>query len=140
MVALIVATERLGPLLRGMTPDLEAHEGATSGPQRAQSMAGWLGEIIAGWFRGQTRAEAAERLLAVGLPVGPVQNAREIYECPHVEARSSSTPDTFSARIRPSDRVQCPATEPSRPAPLSASTTRSPRMLGYSISGWRIAG
>ena len=52
-------------------------------------MAGWLGEIIAAWFAGQTQAEATEQLLAAGLPVGPVQNAREIYDCPHVAARHS---------------------------------------------------
>ena len=88
-VALIVATERdWGRFCEAIgRPDLVDREGATSGPERAQSMAGWLGEIIAEWFRGQTKAEAAEKLLAAGLPVGPVQNAREIYDCPHVEAR-----------------------------------------------------
>jgi crotonobetainyl-CoA:carnitine CoA-transferase CaiB-like acyl-CoA transferase len=103
-VALIVATERdWGRFCEAIgRPDLERHEGATSGPERAQNMAGWLGEIIAGWFRSQTKAEAAQKLLAAGLPVGPVQNAQEIYECPHVEARQMliDVPDPILGTVR----------------------------------------
>jgi crotonobetainyl-CoA:carnitine CoA-transferase CaiB-like acyl-CoA transferase len=69
-------------------PDLVGHAGATSGPERAKNMTGWLGDIINGWFRSQTKADATNKLLAVGLPVGPVQNAQEIYDCPHVAARN----------------------------------------------------
>src|ERR1051325_8101638 len=68
-------------------PDLVGHEGATSGPDRAKHMSGWLGEIISDWFRKQTKAGATEKLLAVGLPIGPVQNAQEIYDDPQVAAR-----------------------------------------------------
>jgi CoA:oxalate CoA-transferase len=68
-------------------PDLIGHEGATSGPERAKNMAGWLGEIISGWFRTQTKAGATTRLLAVGLPIGPVHNAQEIFDDPQVAAR-----------------------------------------------------
>lgn len=68
-------------------PDLIGREGATSGPERAKNMAGWLGEIISGWFRTQTKAGATTRLLAVGLPIGPVHNAREIFDDPQVAAR-----------------------------------------------------
>ena len=103
-VALIVATERdWGRFCEAIgRPDLEARDGAMSGPERAQSMSGWLGEIIAAWFRGQTKAEAADRLLAAGLPVGPVQNAREIYECPHVDARHLliDVPDPILGSVR----------------------------------------
>jgi crotonobetainyl-CoA:carnitine CoA-transferase CaiB-like acyl-CoA transferase len=65
-------------------------------------MTGWLGEIIAGWFRGRTKAEAADALLAAGLPVGPVQNAREVYDCPHVEARQLliDVPDPVLGSVR----------------------------------------
>jgi crotonobetainyl-CoA:carnitine CoA-transferase CaiB-like acyl-CoA transferase len=88
-VALIVATEGdWAKFCQAIErPDLVGHEGATSGPERAKNMSGWLGETIEGWFRGQTKAAATEKLLAVGLPIGPVQNAQEIFECPHVEAR-----------------------------------------------------
>lgn len=68
-------------------PDLVSREGATSGPERAKNMSGWLGEIIGGWFRGQTKAGATTKLLAVGLPIGPVHNAQEIFDDPQVAAR-----------------------------------------------------
>ena len=68
-------------------PDLVGHAGATSGPERAKNMPDWLGEIINQWFRRHTKAEAAKKLLAVGLPIGPVQTAKEIFDCPHVAAR-----------------------------------------------------
>jgi CoA:oxalate CoA-transferase len=68
-------------------PDLVGHEGATSGPERAANMSGWLGDVINEWFAGQTKAEATARLLAVGLPVGPVQTAQEVFDCPQVAAR-----------------------------------------------------
>ncbi len=67
--------------------DLVGREGATSGPARASNMSGWLGEIINGWFREQTKASASEKLLAAGLPVGPVQTAREVFDDAHVAAR-----------------------------------------------------
>jgi crotonobetainyl-CoA:carnitine CoA-transferase CaiB-like acyl-CoA transferase len=68
-------------------PDLVGREGATSGPERAGNMGGWLGEIINGWFLTQTKAEASAKLLAAGLPVGPVQTAKEVFEDAHVAAR-----------------------------------------------------
>lgn len=68
-------------------PDLIGREGATSGPERAKNMAGWLGEIISDWFRTQTKGGATTKLLAVGLPIGPVHNAQEIFDDPQVAAR-----------------------------------------------------
>jgi crotonobetainyl-CoA:carnitine CoA-transferase CaiB-like acyl-CoA transferase len=68
-------------------PDLVGHAGADSGPERAKNMSGWLGEIISGWFRSQTKAGATSKLLAVGLPIGPVQTAKEIFDDPQVAAR-----------------------------------------------------
>jgi formyl-CoA transferase len=68
-------------------PDLVGHEGTTSGPERAKNMSGWLGESINGWFRTQTKADATKKLLAAGLPIGPVQTAQEIFDDPHVAAR-----------------------------------------------------
>ena len=89
-VGLIVATE--GDWAKFCAaidrPDLVGREGATSGPARAGSMSGWLGEIINAWFREQTKAGACEKLLAAGLPVGPVQTAQEVFEDPHVATRN----------------------------------------------------
>ena len=88
-VALIVATERdWGKFCEAIDrPDLATAEGARSGPERARSMEGELGRIIAGWFAEHTRAEATDRLLAAGLPVGPVQTAEDIHACPQIAAR-----------------------------------------------------
>lgn len=88
-VALIVATERDWERFCGAIdrPDLTTAEGATSGPERARSMDGELGRTIAAWFAQRTRAEATERLLAAGLPVGPVQTAEDIHACPQIAAR-----------------------------------------------------
>jgi CoA:oxalate CoA-transferase len=88
-VALIVATERdWAKFCEAIgRADLATTEGATSGPDRARNMTGWLGEIVEAWFRVHTRAEACETLLAAGLPVGPVQTAQDILDCPHVAAR-----------------------------------------------------
>lgn len=83
-------------------PDLVGHAGTTSGPERAKSMSGWLGEIVSGWFREQTKAEATEKLLAVGLPIGPVQTAEEIFKDPHVAARKLliDVPDPILGSVR----------------------------------------
>jgi len=140
-VALIVATERdWGRFCEAIgRPDLDGHEGARSGPERAHNMAGWLGEIVAGWFRGQTKAEAAEKLLAAGLPVGPVQDAREIYDCPHVEARGMliDVPDPILGSVR---LVGPPFKMSGNPAPLTGAAPLLgehtseilQEMLGYS--------
>jgi crotonobetainyl-CoA:carnitine CoA-transferase CaiB-like acyl-CoA transferase len=68
-------------------PDLVGREGTTSGPERAKNMTGWLGEIINAWFLEHTKSEASARLLAAGLPVGPVQSAKEVFDDAHVAAR-----------------------------------------------------
>jgi len=88
-VALIVATERdWGRFCAAIDrPDLETAEGATSGPERAAAMDGELGDTIRAWFAARTRAEATDRLLAAGLPVGPVQTAEDIHACPQIAAR-----------------------------------------------------
>jgi CoA:oxalate CoA-transferase len=83
-------------------PDLVGREGATSGPDRAKNMSGWLGDIINGWFRERTKAEASDRLLAAGLPVGPVQTAQEVFDDPHVAARRLliDVPDPVLGSVR----------------------------------------
>src|SRR5438876_1995277 len=103
-VAIIVATERdWSRFCEAIErPDLVGREGATSGPERAASMGGWLGEIVDEWFARHTKTEASEKLLAAGLPVGPVQDAREIMECSHVEARKTliDVPDEVLGSVR----------------------------------------
>lgn len=103
-LALVIATERdWSRFCEAMErPDLVDREGTRSGPERAQSMNGWLGEVLAEWFGRHTKAEAGEKLLAVGLPVGPVQNAQEIFDCPQVAARRQliDVPDPVLGTVR----------------------------------------
>jgi len=139
-VALIVATERdWARFCQAIDrPDLIGREGATSGPERAASMSGWLGEVIAEWFIGRTKTEAVEKLLAAGLPVGPVQNAREIYECPHVAARQTliDVPDSVLGSVRlvgPPFKLSANPEPIARAAPrLGEHTSEILRELGYS--------
>jgi len=92
-IALIVATERdWSRFCEAMgRPDLVGMEGETdSGPGRAKNMRdGFLKPIVEGWIGSKTTNEVVESLLEQGLPVGPVQNAKDIFECPHVEARQA---------------------------------------------------
>jgi len=104
-------------------PDLVGQTGTTSGPERAKNMPGWLGDIIRQWFRDQTKAEAVKKLLAVGLPIGPVQTAEEIFNCPHVDARKLliDVPDPVLGRIKLVGPVAKLSGNPeplTRPAPL----------------------
>lgn len=103
-LALVIATERdWSRFCEAMErPDLVDREGTRSGPERAQSMNGWLGEVLAEWFGRHTKAEAVEKLLAAGLPVGPVQNAQEIFDCPQVAARKQliDVPDPVLGTVR----------------------------------------
>ena len=123
-VALIVATERdWGRFCEAIgRPDLAEAEGARSGPERARSMDGELGRTIEAWFAEHTQAEAAEKLLAAGLPVGPVQTAEDIYACPHLDARQLmiDVPDPVLGDVRlvgPPVKMSA-STEPvTRPAP-----------------------
>jgi crotonobetainyl-CoA:carnitine CoA-transferase CaiB-like acyl-CoA transferase len=92
-IALIVPTERdWSRFCTAMErTDLVGIEGETdSGPARARNMRdGFLKEIVEGWIASYTTEEVAEKLLEQGLPVGPVQNAQNTFECPHVQARKA---------------------------------------------------
>jgi crotonobetainyl-CoA:carnitine CoA-transferase CaiB-like acyl-CoA transferase len=92
-IALIVATERdWSRFCEAMgRPDLVGMESETdSGPARAKNMRdGFLKPIVEGWIANQTTDRVVESLLEQGLPVGPVQNAKDIFDCPHVEARKA---------------------------------------------------
>ena len=104
-------------------PDLVGHEGATSGPERAANMTGWLGEVINGWFAQQTKVEASAKLLAAGLPVGPVQSSKEVFDDPHVAARRLliDVPDPVLGSVKlvgPVARMSGDPEPVTRPAPL----------------------
>ena len=92
-IALIVPTERdWARLCEAMErPDLVGMEGETdSGPARAENMqGGFLQPIVEDWIRARTTDEVVEELLAQGLAVGPVQNAKDVFECEHAAARNA---------------------------------------------------
>lgn len=140
-VALIVATERdWARFCEAIErPDLVGHTGATSGPERAKNMSGWLGDIINQWFSRQTKAEAVEKLLAAGLPVGPVQNAKEIFECPQVKARQLliDVPDPILGSVKlvgPAFKMSNSPQPVANPAPLLGQHNAEilAELLGYS--------
>ena len=114
-VALIVATEGdWAKFCQAIErPDLIGREDASSGPKRAQGMLGELGEIVSGWFRAHTMAEVTGILLAKGLPVGPVQNAKEIFEDAHARTRK--------AFIEVEDPILGPVTLVGSPVKMSSS-------------------
>jgi CoA:oxalate CoA-transferase len=119
-------------------PDLVGHAGATSGPERAKNMSGWLGDIINGWFRGQTKGEASEKLLAAGLPIGPVQTAQEIFQDPHVAARQLliDVPDPILGSVKlvgPVAKMSGSAEPLAGPAPLLGQHNAAvlTELLGY---------
>src|SRR5665213_342183 len=120
-------------------PDLVGHDGATSGPERAKNMSGWLGDIINGWLGTQTKAAATAKLLAVGLPVGPVQTAQEVFDDPHVAARQLmiDVPDPILGSVKlvgPVARMSASPEPLVGPAPLLGEHNSEvlTEVLGYS--------
>ena len=125
-IAIVVPTERdWSRFCEAMgRPDLASVAGETdSGPARAKNMReGFLKAIVESWFAGQTTQQVVDNLLAQGLPVGPVQNARDIFECPHAKERGAliEVDDPVAGRvklvgppIKMSNQMDCIA----RPAP-----------------------
>lgn len=118
--------------------DLVGHEGTTSGPERAKNMTGWLGEVINDWFCKHTKAEAVNKLMAVGLPVGPVQTAEEVFNDDHVAARKLliDVPDPILGKVKlvgPVARMSGACEPLACPAPLLGqhNTEVLTELLGY---------
>ncbi len=87
-VAIAVFTnEQWEGLCRAMgREDLAADPSLKSGIERAKKGA-FLRPIIEEWTSQRGKNEVTELLLAQGTPAGPVQNAKDILECPHAKAR-----------------------------------------------------
>jgi crotonobetainyl-CoA:carnitine CoA-transferase CaiB-like acyl-CoA transferase len=120
-------------------PDLVGKEGTTSGPDRAKNMTGWLGDDINKWFATQTKADATKKLLAAGLPVGPVQTAQEIFDDAHVASRKLmiDVPDPILGSVRlvgPVAKMSGSLEQITRPAPLLGQHNAEvlKEFLGYS--------
>jgi crotonobetainyl-CoA:carnitine CoA-transferase CaiB-like acyl-CoA transferase len=139
-IGVIVATEGdWGKFCNAIErPDLVGREGAMSGPERAKNMSGWLGETINAWFKTQTKADATSRLLAAGLPIGPVQNAQEIYDDAQVAARKLmiDVPDPVLGTVKlvgPVAKMSASPEPVTRAAPLLGEHNAEVlmEMLGY---------
>ena len=69
-------------------PGLETDERLTPDRVRGSKYESVIKPILEEWAKDKTRAEVVELFLANDLPAGPVQNAKDIYECPQVNARN----------------------------------------------------
>ncbi|HEX6513143.1 MAG TPA: CoA transferase [Chloroflexota bacterium] len=67
-------------------PQLLDYPEIQSGPGRCEHRDQWQ-PLVDAWFATRTKAQATDELLAQGLPVGPVQNAAELFADPQLRAR-----------------------------------------------------
>lgn len=67
-------------------PELMEKPDIQSGPGRCEHREQWE-PLAAEWFAERTKAQATDELLAQGLPVGPVQNAADLFADPQLDAR-----------------------------------------------------
>jgi crotonobetainyl-CoA:carnitine CoA-transferase CaiB-like acyl-CoA transferase len=67
--------------------DLAADPNLKTGIDRAMK-AGFLRPIMEEWTSQRSKKEVTESLLAAGTPAGPAQNAKDILDCPHAQARN----------------------------------------------------
>lgn len=51
-----------------------------------------LDDIISSWTAGQDKYDTVRRLQSVGVPAGPVHNAKTLFEDPHIQERSCFVP------------------------------------------------
>ncbi len=87
-VALIVPTENMWHRLCNAMDrkDLMGNEKFNSGPKRAQYRDEWEPALIE-WLADKTKKEVTELLMAEGMPCGPVQDSKDVFECPHLAKR-----------------------------------------------------
>jgi CoA:oxalate CoA-transferase len=117
-------------------PELAEDPRAKDGPTRAENAA-FIREAIEAWMKGKTKDEVVRALLAVGVPAGPVQTAKDIAECPHVEARKMlvevDDPDLGPKRFaRTPARLSRASEVPGRHAPrLGEHTEEVLARIGY---------
>jgi formyl-CoA transferase len=103
-IALIIATERdWGKFCEAIGhPELVGNPQCRSGPLRAANMDGLIRPIVEAWLGDKTKEEACAVFLGRGLPAGPVQDAREVFDCPHLAQRDLfvETDDPVIGRVR----------------------------------------
>ena len=103
-IALIIATERdWGKFCEAIGhPELVGHPQCRSGPLRAANMDTLIRPIVEEWLLDKSKDEACAVFLSRGLPAGPVQDAREVFDCPHLKQRDLfvETDDPVVGRVR----------------------------------------
>jgi len=118
-------------------PDLIEDTRTSSGPARAANV-DFVRPILENWLRGLTRDEAVARFNDAGVPCGPVYDAEDVFNDPHVEARGMlmpvADPDVGEYRLArtPLHLSACP-TLPAQGAPRLGQHTAEilVDMLGY---------
>ncbi len=129
-VAIAVFTnEQWAGLCRAMDrEDLAADPSLKTGIERAKKGA-FLRPIIEEWTSQRGKTEVTELLLAQGTPAGPVQNARDILECPHAKARKMivEIDDPVAGKIKMAGnplKLSLVAEPPLNPPPLLGQHTQ----------------
>ncbi|MBI4482934.1 MAG: CoA transferase [Acidobacteria bacterium] len=140
-VALIIATERdWGKFCETIgRPDLITDPRCQSGPLRAKNMDSFIRPIIEQWMNDKTKEEVCAAFLSKGLPSGPVQDAREVFNCPHLHRRDLfvETEDPILGKIKlmgsPLKLSETPE-QLNKPVPLLGQHTEEilRTVLGYS--------
>ncbi len=87
-VALNIPTDELWRRLATVIgrEDLIEDPRTITGPARAQNDE-FVRQTLEDWMKAQTKQQVVERLMAAGVPTGPVQTAEDIFKCEHVKAR-----------------------------------------------------
>ncbi len=67
-------------------PDLIDDERANSGTARSANVE-FLQPILESWLNSLTRDQAVEQLNAIGVPCGPINDAKDVFDDPHVQQR-----------------------------------------------------
>ncbi len=87
-VALLVANEFLWPKFCQaiQREDLIKNPKTITGSERFKNK-DFLNLIVQEWMAARTKEEVVDVLLKNGIPAGPVQNIRDLVNCPHLKAR-----------------------------------------------------
>ena len=69
-------------------PELAEDERANSGTARSANV-DFLQPLLEGWLHTLSRDDAVDTLNAIGVPCGPINDAKDVFEDPHVRARGA---------------------------------------------------
>ncbi len=108
--------------------DLVVDKSLKTGIERAKRI-NYLRPIIEGWTGKRGKKEATDLLLAEGVPAGPVQNAKDILECPHAKARNMivQIDDPIAGKIKLAGnplKLSMVAEAPLNPSPILGQHTQ----------------